>query len=109
MMGAMRSEWQAASIALKRRWDGLRFSGMGRKWATVVKEAVCPQFHRKTFRGEIHPLCDQKQVVPYNSILNSHCFGILHSAVHCSVTANLRTHVELIASLGVTFPMSYCS
>lgn len=25
------------------------------------------------------------------SILNSSCFGILHSAVHCSVTANLRT------------------
>lgn len=26
-----------------------------------------------------------------SSILNSSCFGIFHSAVHCSVTANLRS------------------
>lgn len=28
----------------------------------VVKEAVCSQSHRKTFRGKIHLPCVQKQV-----------------------------------------------
>lgn len=55
MIGARSSEWQAASIAVTRRWDSFRFGGMGRKWATVVKEAVCPESHWKTFREEIHP------------------------------------------------------
>ena len=40
----------------------MRFGGMWRKWATVVKEAVCPESHRKTLRREIHPPFDQKQV-----------------------------------------------
>lgn len=30
-------------------------------WATVVREAVCAESHRKSFRGEIHPPCVQNQ------------------------------------------------
>lgn len=48
MIGARSSEWHAASEAVIRRRDGLRFGGMGKKWATAVKEAVCPESHRKT-------------------------------------------------------------
>lgn len=46
MIGAMSSEWQAASAAVTRRWEGLRFGGMGEE--AVVKKAVCPESHRKT-------------------------------------------------------------